>query len=484
MKKLIFLIALLWASMASAATVPTTGLVFTTNCANISNPVTNQTLCFQTTTAGGRTGGQLYVYNGSSYTQISGGGAPTDATYVTQTPDSTLTNEQALSALSTGILKNTTTTGVASIAVAGTDYLAPGGAGTISGLTTGTLPKASSATALTNSIISESASVATVTGGLNVTGLTASRPVITDSSKNLASGTYSGNTTKLATTTGTLTSGNCAEWDANGNIVQSSGACGIAGSGYGTIQEEGSNLTARTTMNFIGGQVTAADDAGNSRTNITVAVTDANLSTTDVTTNDVSISKHGFAPKAPNDATKYLDGTGNYTVPAGSGGGGLTLVEAKLITSNSTTSTFSSLDGDTDGTYLLNGRIINNSGGTCEVLIKPNNVSTNQTSSYIYWDSTTPGTQTRSDWRVLSINNTSLDAIFSITIFAKKNPNSIALRRFYTGTATANYTGIATVLTSGRWDETSTNITSIVVEGATNCLGNGSQLFLYKMAQS
>lgn len=50
-------------------------------------------------------------------------------------------------------------------------------------------------------------------------------------------------------------------------------------------------------------------------------VTDALLSTSDVTTNNVSTSKHGFAPKAPNDATKYLDGTGAWSVPAGGGGG-------------------------------------------------------------------------------------------------------------------------------------------------------------------
>jgi hypothetical protein len=56
-----------------------------------------------------------------------GGGAPVDATYITQTPDATLTNEQALSALATGILKSTTTTGVLSIAAQGTDYYAPGG---------------------------------------------------------------------------------------------------------------------------------------------------------------------------------------------------------------------------------------------------------------------------------------------------------------------------------------------------------------------
>lgn len=49
------------------------------------------------------------------------------------------------------------------------------------------------------------------------------------------------------------------------------------------------------------------------------AITDANLSTSDITTNDVSITKHGFAPKAPNDASKYLDGTGAYTVPPSGG---------------------------------------------------------------------------------------------------------------------------------------------------------------------
>ena len=42
-------------------------------------------------------------------------------------------------------------------------------------------------------------------------------------------------------------------------------------------------------------------------------VKDSDLSTSDVTTNNVSSSKHGFAPKLPGDATKFLDGTGNYS---------------------------------------------------------------------------------------------------------------------------------------------------------------------------
>lgn len=41
--------------------------------------------------------------------------APVDATYITQTPNGTLTNEQALSLLATGYMRNTTATGVVSV---------------------------------------------------------------------------------------------------------------------------------------------------------------------------------------------------------------------------------------------------------------------------------------------------------------------------------------------------------------------------------
>ena len=53
--------------------------------------------------------------------------------------------------------------------------------------------------------------------------------------------------------------------------------------------------------------------------NIKGLVTDANLTTTDITTNDVSTSKHGFAPKAPNDTTKFLRGDGTWAVPSSGG---------------------------------------------------------------------------------------------------------------------------------------------------------------------
>lgn len=48
-------------------------------------------------------------------------------------------------------------------------------------------------------------------------------------------------------------------------------------------------------------------------------VKDTDLAVTDVVGNNVSIAAHGFAPKAPNDATKYLDGTGAYSTPPSGG---------------------------------------------------------------------------------------------------------------------------------------------------------------------
>ncbi len=64
---------------------------------------------------------------------ISAASAPIGATYITQIPNGTLTNEQALSALATGIMKSTTATGVVSIAAAGTDYVAPATTITVAG---------------------------------------------------------------------------------------------------------------------------------------------------------------------------------------------------------------------------------------------------------------------------------------------------------------------------------------------------------------
>lgn len=51
-------------------------------------------------------------------------------------------------------------------------------------------------------------------------------------------------------------------------------------------------------------------------------VKDSDLSLSDITTNDVSTTAHGFVPKLTGVPTVYLDGTGVFSVPAGGGGGG------------------------------------------------------------------------------------------------------------------------------------------------------------------
>jgi hypothetical protein len=73
--------------------------------------------------------GELQIWDGAAYTAIDfdtvGGGAPTDATYITSTANGSLSNGFALGSLATGLLKNTISTGIPTIAIAGTDYLAP-----------------------------------------------------------------------------------------------------------------------------------------------------------------------------------------------------------------------------------------------------------------------------------------------------------------------------------------------------------------------
>lgn len=58
-----------------------------------------------------------------------------------------------------------------------------------------------------------------------------------------------------------ISAGRIASWQADA-------VSGGAG-GYSTVQEEGSGLTQRATLNFVGSSATAADDAGNTRTNVT-----------------------------------------------------------------------------------------------------------------------------------------------------------------------------------------------------------------------
>jgi hypothetical protein len=103
------------------------------------------------------------------------------------------------------------------------------------------------------------------------------------------------------------------------------------------IVRNASNVTARLAKGSAGTYL------GSDGTDVAyAAVTDAQLSTSDITTNNASTTKHGFTPKYPNDATKYLDGTGAYTTPSGSASvgstaQGISLTSGSLTLTGSTT---------------------------------------------------------------------------------------------------------------------------------------------------
>lgn len=158
-----------------------------------------------------------------------------------------------------------------------------------------------------------------------------------------------------------------------------------------------------TTLSNIGTNTHAQIDSHISSTSNPHSTSDANLSTSDVTTNDVSITKHGFAPKAPNDATKFLDGTGAYD----------TVKDADLVVSDVTTNNVSTTahgfvpKGTNVGNYLKDDgtwSAVTASGGASIVKITSNmaaNTTTTLTDTTGIAFSVTSGTYYRFSFQIL-----------------------------------------------------------------------------------
>jgi hypothetical protein len=126
--------------------------------------------------------------------------------------------------------------------------------------------------------------------------------------------------------------GDWVVFDVNGAIKGSSSVSSIipvtlGGTGLSTLTSHGVLTGAG-----VGNVVPTAEGAtntvlhGNTGAAPTFsAVVEADITLADNTTGNVSTTKHGFVPKAPNIATQFLDGTGAFSVPAS--GGALTLLE-------------------------------------------------------------------------------------------------------------------------------------------------------------
>lgn len=99
----------------------------------------------------------------------------------------------------------------------------------------------------------------------------------------------------------------------DGTLVVGTGVFSLKNTGPGATGPIGSGTATPVVTIDAQGRVTALTSA-------TITPPESAITFTDITTNDVSITKHGFAPKAPNDSTKFLNGVGAYSVPAGGSG--------------------------------------------------------------------------------------------------------------------------------------------------------------------
>ncbi len=185
-----------------------------------------------------------------------------------------------------------------------------------------------------------------------------------------------------------------------------------------------------------------------------------------------------------------VDAKGRITAAAngsGGGGGGLTLVEHKTITSNSTTVTFSGLDGNSDAEYLLLGKIKNNSSsGTFDYFtIQPNAGAANQVSAQNFLSATsTLSGGARTDLPVAFANNAGKFASFNCHIHARITVNAVTLPISYECMGGTVDGGTKYTFWMSGQDTTGVNMTTMdFVGSAANALGDGSELWLYKYEQ-
>ncbi len=141
--------------------------------------------------------------------------------------------------------------------------------------------------------------------------------------------------------------------------------------------------------------------------------------------------------------------------------------------------TFSGLNGDTDGIYVLTYHITQKNSDIVEIVVKPNGITTNQYGSE--WYAGSPGDSgvlTFTTMRIVRLGNFAGGALSGE---ARIYPKTGMIRFMRCNSCDNNNNGAHyTVSIGSSWTDTSTPITSLVIS-SDNQLAAGSTFTLYRM---
>lgn len=170
------------------------------------------------------------------------------------------------------------------------------------------------------------------------------------------------------------------------------------------------------------------------------------------------------------------------------GGGGLSLVETKLVTASSST-TFSGLDGDTDALYVLQGDLLIGAGGATPIRILVNGDTTvaNYTSTAAAAFSTAGGpvttNVTATPWNLAGTTFFAGSTVaFSIEINAARTSGVTPLARTMQGSVVERNAGNCfRYLPAAAYVSGASNLTSLVIDDAGGASDFSGRISLYKI---
>ena len=173
----------------------------------------------------------------------------------------------------------------------------------------------------------------------------------------------------------------------------------------------------------------------------------------------------------------------------GSAGSALVLVQSQTVSGAAVQSvTFSGLNGDSDRFYLLKIKLKKGTSSNTSYYLRPNSVTTNLSSQTfaVYRGNDGTGGQSNGPDSTIYLGGTSWTSAvwdFNMYISAEKTvPRLFNIRHDKWANNGVGYTQLAASFITGRWNETTTNMTSLqIYASVASGIAVGSEFHLYKI---